>query len=511
MSSRQLPPGHPLAKATQPVAWSEFRYTSNEEQESRTVQAKDPYKLDFLFFNELVQYKCSCESYRRLNVTYFCRHCMALRCRSCVAHEVDSQYCQHCLEYIPTIDPKFQMNKCASCYQCPECLHLLSTSILSITPANSDQQQLQQPSDEVIKRTCQLVCEFCRWSSPTFTIEGSRITNNLDDVKIGNSNRIAELMNYYKATSHKEKTDKKKRRFHSRSGNTMDLLKKYGIDNTLSPKLFESLRARTNFHDKNSPSARYNLEPNSGEDSSIDEFKPAEARPVEELEKLDTDFYYSKDFNLENISSISQRLAQVELQPTKKEDFKPISKSLSVKRSLRCTECERNLCRSEYSPVSTRFKIQSAAYYHVPELKLRASSYPIKTKLNEDNIIEFTLQNQTLSNVRVKLDKILDEEQDKSYDIDLPPNELSIGPKDDTVDYEHVPLGLRPLNEETQVMFQSPFKIGFYIKIRPKIVTENLRISFRLSHDVTLLQNPRDNDKIERVHQTVRVTLGPVE
>lgn len=468
--------------------------------------------MDFLFHNDVVQYKCSCGQYKRLYNAYFCRHCMALRCRICVIHEVDSQYCQHCLEYIPTIDPKFQMNKCASCYQCPSCQHLLSTSVLSISPAISNQQLTSQsPDEQVVKRTCQLICEFCRWSSEKFVIEGSQIANSFADVEIKNGHRIDELMSFYKAVSQKEKNDKKKRRFHSRNCNTMDLLKKYGIDNTLSPKLFESLRARTNFQDKTyGPAAKRALsETKTSEDLAIEAFKPAIAF---EVEKKNMDFYYSQDFNLDNIGGIAQRLSQVELQPELVSDFKPISKSLSVKRSLRCKDCERNLCRNEYSPVSIRFKIQSAAYYHVPELRLRTDVYPVRLKLNEINIVEFSLQNHTLSRIKLKMSQVDEESRDNSYELKLPPNELSLGPKDDTIDYEHVPLQLRPLNEETQVTFSSPFKLGFFMKVKPLQKTrDKLSVEFLLSHDVLLIQNPRDNDKIERITHKVKVALGYVE
>lgn len=484
---------------------SEFRPRAGDELE-------DPYSMGFLFFNNIIQYKCSCDNYRRLNCTYFCRHCMALRCRSCVAHEVDSQYCQHCLEYIPTIDPKFQMNKCASCYQCPSCQHLLSTSIISISPPLSDQQQNQQ-QDEIVRRTCQLICEFCRWSSETFVIEGSRITNNLADFEVQNSKRIGDLISFYKAISQKEKADKKKRRFHSRSGNTMELLKKYGIDNTLSPQLFKSLSRRTTSYDKSSSATKYNLEQKTKEEQAIEDFEPAVAKEFDELEQTapSNEYYCRKEFNLQEISGIEQRLAQVEIQPDKVADFKPISKSLSVKRSLRCKECERNLCRSEYSPVSIKFKIQSAALYHIPELKLRSDTFPIKLKLHEDNIVEFVLQNQTLSNVKVKLDEIEAENNDEQYKLVLPRNELNLGPKDDTADYDYVPLNLRPLNEETQVIFQNQSKVGFYIKIRPKVRVSVLPVRFSVAHDVFLLQNPRETDKTERICHTVQVTLGPVE
>lgn len=477
---------------------SEYRHSGSSH---------DPYSLDSLFSNDVVRYKCSCDNLRRLYNLYFCRHCMALRCRSCVAHEVDSQYCQHCLEYIPTIDPKFQMNKCASCYQCPSCQHLLTTSVLST------KVEQQHQKDEVITRTCQYVCDFCRWSSRTFTHVGSKLIDDIADFEVPNNERILELISFYKAISQKEKDDKKKRRFHSRSGNTMDLLKKYGIHNTLSPKLLKSLGSRTTYHEKSNSATKPDQEPKSKEELAVEAFKPAEARELDELDKLDEKFYYDKEFVADQVSSIEQRLALVEIQPDRLVDFKPVSKSLSVKRSLRCKECERNLCRSEYSPVSIRFKIQLFAYCHIPELRIRSDVYPIELKEGQFNIIEFTLQNQTRSAVKTKLSQLQEEGDNSVYELVLPKNELNLGAKDDTADYEHVPFNIRPLNEETQVTFQSLFKIGFYIKVKPKKKVDILPIRFNLAHDILLLQNPRENDKIERTthNVVVEVLLGPVK
>lgn len=111
------------------------------------------------FVNERVQYECTCKLKRPITLTYFCRHCLELRCRNCVSNEVDSQYCQHCLEYIPTMDGKLKKNRCASCFQCPCCMHTLSTrSFLEQVPADDTQQM-------VTKKTFTLVCCFCKWTS----------------------------------------------------------------------------------------------------------------------------------------------------------------------------------------------------------------------------------------------------------------------------------------------------------------------------------------------------------
>lgn len=498
MMSRSPSISGPGSQKSQPRIPSEYRPTLHGNFEF------DPYKLNFLFTNDVVQYECSCSQFRRLSLTYLCRHCMKIKCRTCVGHEVDSQYCQHCLEYIPTIDPKFQMNKCASCYQCPSCHHLLSTSIISITPQSKEGQE--QQVGEILKKTCQLICEFCRWTSDTFVTEGSRGFNTLSDIDTPNLERINELISCYEAISQREKADKKRRRHHTPG--TIGLLKKYGIYNSLSPKLFESLRSRSTLYDKTHAS-KTSQDVKRDDEPEMDSLPSSKARDHTEIEPLDSDLYYSNKFDPGDISGIEQRLVQIELQPEKVADFMPISKSLSVKHFLRCKECEHALCRSEYSPVSIRFRIQSAAYYHIPELRLKSDTYPINLVMGTGNVIEFTLQNHTLSPIKVNFSQI--ESETELYELTLPPSDLNLSPKDDTTDYQHIPFNMRPLKKETQVTFQSLFKVGFYILVRPKVRTDFLSIKFTMTYDVLIPQNPRDNDKTEKISNVVQTKLGPVK
>lgn len=489
-----------------PCEYTPFLYNQISRSKS-DAGILDPSHMLNLFFNDSILYKCSCGTFKRLYSTYFCRHCMALRCRDCVSHEVDSQYCQHCLEYIPTIDPKFQKNKCASCYHCPSCFHLLSTTTLSISQPGEDAS-----SGEAIKKTCQLTCAFCRWSSETFTIfEASKVTNDLPEIEVPNIKRLEDLFEYFKALAQKEKSDKEKRRFHPRSGNAMHLLDKYGISASLSPKLTASLRAKS-YQGKTALSAQYNSELKNkiSEDKAISGFVPPVATDI--VEPLNAQRYYDNDFNLEMVSSIEQRLAQVELQPESLDSFRPISKSLSVKRSLRCKTCEHNLCRSEYSPVSIKFKIQLSAYYHVPELKFRPKKYPNLLKVNEINLIEMTIQNQTPNQVQVTFGHSADAQDDKSYELTLPPGDIKLGPKDETAEFEHIPMELVTSTEsnQSQVLYQKLYKAGFFLKVKPLSETVDLRCCFNMSHDIVVLQSPRDADRIEKMTHSVMVSLGKV-
>jgi dynactin-4 len=49
-----------------------------------------------------------------------------------------------------------------------------------------------------------------------------------------------------------------------------------------------------------------------------------------------------------------------------------------IKRSQRCRKCEHNLSKPEYNPSSIKFKIQLAAYYHVPEVVIFRVESPIR-------------------------------------------------------------------------------------------------------------------------------------
>merc|ERR1719452_114704 len=65
---------------------------------------------------------------------------------------------------------------------------------------------------------------------------------------------------------------------------------------------------------------------------------------------------------------MAQRLAQLEFQPELISQLFPKHKHLMIKRSQRCRRCEHNLSKPEYNPTSIKFKIQLAAYYHVPDI-----------------------------------------------------------------------------------------------------------------------------------------------
>merc|ERR1711981_1070718 len=91
---------------------------------------------------------------------------------------------------------------------------------------------------------------------------------------------------------------------------------------------------------------------------------------MEEVEKFDVESMFNHDdpVDLSSIATLEQRLAQIDIQPESVLKLYPRHKYLMIKRSQRCRRCEHNLGKPEYNPTSIKFKIQLAAYYHVPEL-----------------------------------------------------------------------------------------------------------------------------------------------
>ena len=119
---------------------------------------------------------------------------------------------------------------------------------------------------------------------------------------------------------------------------------------------------------------------------------PSVAKDISEIEgsPFDSDLI-SKPVDLCMINRLDQQLMQVDTQPCMAKDVFPRHKHLSVKRSQRCRQCEHNLSKPEYNPASIKFKIQLAAHYHIPDIKIfRLPSQVTSTQPNEE--IQFILK-----------------------------------------------------------------------------------------------------------------------
>lgn len=84
-----------------------------------------------------------------LSRLYFCDGCSRVVSRRDLAEDVDSYYCPHCLENMPSSEAMLYGMRCSKCWECPACS---STLTLCVLPSGAEQSYY-------------LACGYCRWSS----------------------------------------------------------------------------------------------------------------------------------------------------------------------------------------------------------------------------------------------------------------------------------------------------------------------------------------------------------
>ncbi|XP_066600544.1 dynactin subunit 4 [Prorops nasuta] len=304
--------------------------------------------MAYLCQPDYVRYACNCGSLKPISKIYFCRHCFMIRCGYCVCQEVDSHYCPNCLEILPTSEARLKKNKCSTCFYCPCCFQTLTTkaghapirSMLGDSEENKDVKATP-------KKIYYLFCSFCRWSSKDAGIPDQPVaTGSWPEYENPYTSRINALVDHHKilASREKQQTEKKKyptkRPFYQHETYglfTAALRKRIGRINIPNPNL------------------------------SSDEPPPAVAS--DSIEELPPEIF-TEEVDLTKITTLEQRLQHPDVQAEKINDLRPQHRQFLIKKSLRCRTCEHNVIKPNAGGGSIKFKIQLAAFYHVPEVKI---------------------------------------------------------------------------------------------------------------------------------------------
>jgi len=207
----------------------------------------------------------------------------------------------------------------------------------------------------VAKKVYYLACAFCRWTSRDIGLPDQNVASGgWPEQENLSSERITALLEHYRSIAQREKIEKESRRFLGRKLSYLQLSDKYGLTTVVA-------RKRAGLPPLSSMSG--------GREDVGRQVDIAPAEPVDLDEENDfPEDLMTEPLDLFNITSMSQRLAQLEFQPEKITELFPKHKHLMIKRSQRCRRCEHNLSKPEYNPTSIKFKIQLAAYYHVPDI-----------------------------------------------------------------------------------------------------------------------------------------------
>jgi len=289
-----------------------------------------------------------------------------------VSHEVDSHYCPNCMENMPSAEARLKKNRCANCFDCPHCSHTLSTRASSVAVPSQD-----DPGKMTAKKVYYLACAFCRWTSRDIGLQDQTVASGAWPEKPHpSSERITTLQEHYRGIAQREKMEKESRRFLGRKLSYLQLSDKFGLSSVVS-------RKRSGLSSLNLGSGMTGGREELGRPVEV---APADPVSFDEIQDLPAALL-TEPLDLFNVTTLDQRFAQLEFQPEQFSSIYPTHKHLMIKRSQRCRRCEHNLSKPEYNPTSIKFKIQLAAYYHVPEILL----YKVNS-LKMDTVSQFIIK-----------------------------------------------------------------------------------------------------------------------
>ncbi|CAL1613942.1 unnamed protein product [Knipowitschia caucasica] len=416
-----------------------------------------------------------------LSLLYFCRYCSELRSLECVSHEVDSHYCPSCLENMPSAEAKLKKNRCANCFDCPCCMHTLSTRATNIPAPLPD-----DPTKTTMKKAYYLACGFCRWTSRDVGMADKSVASGgWQEPENPHSQRINKLIEYYQPLAHREKQERDRKKMARRrqgmplafSQHTIHVVEKYGLGTRLQ-------RQRPG----GPLSGLAGLSLKEGEDQKEISIEPAQA--LDEVEPLPEDCY-TRPVNLPEVTTLKQRLLQPDFQPANASQLHPRHKHLLMKRSLRCRKCEHNLSKPEFNPTSIKFKIQLVAVSYIPEVRIM--SIPNLRFMKESQVL-LTLTNPVENVTRVTLAPCEEEDPDdinSTAKVMVPSKELVLAGKDAAAEYDELAEPQDFQDDPDIVAFRKSNKIGFFIKVIPqKEVDGDVTVSFKIRHDFRNLAAP---------------------
>uniref|UniRef100_A0A6I8NXE3 Dynactin subunit 4 n=1 Tax=Ornithorhynchus anatinus TaxID=9258 RepID=A0A6I8NXE3_ORNAN len=406
-----------------------------------------------------------------LSQLYFCRYCSELRSLECVSHEVDSHYCPSCLENMPSAEAKLKKNRCANCFDCPCCMHTLSTRATSIPTQLPD-----DPAKTTLKKAYYLACGFCRWTSRDVGMADKSVASGgWQEPENPHNQRMNKLIEYYQQLAQKEKIERDRKKLARRrnyvplafSQHTIHVVDKYGLGTRLQrPRAGAPI------------STLAGLSLKEGEDQKEIKIEPTQA--VEEVEPLPED-YYTRPVNLTEVTTLRQRLLQPDFQPVCASQLYPRHKHLLIKRSLRCRKCEHNLSKPEFNPTSIKFKIQLVAVSYIPEIRI-----------------------MSIPNLRYM--KVV-----------VPPKELVLAGKDAAAEYDELAEPQDFQDDPDIIAFRKANKVGVFIKVTPQREEGDVTVSFKMKHEFKNLAAPsrpvEEGDQgsdVTWLTQHVELSLGPL-
>ena len=92
-------------------------------------------------------------------------------------------------------------------------------------------------------------------------------------------------------------------------------------------------------------------------------------KATDQIEDLPEDIFCT-DLQLNKMPSLEAKLLEPSIQVESVDDYQPIHQQLIVKKSQRCRTCEHFVSKPDLSSSSIKFKMQSFASFHLPDIRV---------------------------------------------------------------------------------------------------------------------------------------------
>ncbi|XP_043264754.1 dynactin subunit 4 [Colletes gigas] len=297
---------------------------------------------------DYVRYVCNCGSLKPIYKIYYCRYCSKIRCGYCLCQEVDSHYCPNCMENYPLSEARLKKNKCSNCFECPCCFHTLSTRAghVPVRVTSAEREDVKDVKTTP-KKVYYLFCSLCRWTSRDAGIPDQSVaTGGWPEQENPHTSRINALIDYHKilASIEKQQSEKKNRPTRPFMPMAMFTITSAMVRKRIGQAAETPTRTQSNDH-------------------------PPPSVASEEVEELPAEIF-TDPVDITKITTLEQRLQHLDAQAEKVNELRPQNRQYLIRRSQRCRACDHILSKLDLCVQSIKFKIQLAAFYHVPEVRV---------------------------------------------------------------------------------------------------------------------------------------------
>eukprot|EP00743_Colponemidia_sp_Colp-15_P006239 GILK01006711.1.p1 GENE.GILK01006711.1~~GILK01006711.1.p1 ORF type:complete len:469 (+),score=68.02 GILK01006711.1:122-1408(+) len=420
-----------------------------------------------------VTYLCECQKRFPLSELYFCEQCSKVLCRLCLAEEIDSYYCPHCLENMPSSEAMLYLNKCSKCFECPSCFNTLSPVV------SSDQRYY-------------FTCQFCRWDSAILGL----VEERPDQL-------IVKAFSRERDGPHRHEAAKLIEKFRKISS---EVQKEKELQARLKRRSTIGLIVASASNRRQPPTGPWKWE--DMEAALVQKETQQKSKHVQTIAGQVTDnekvIQPDDPLDVSNVTTLQQRFTDPACQPSSLSELYPSRKQLLTRRSRRCRVCTRFVVKPEINPCAVPpFKKNNIAMSFIPRVSI--VQLP-SLNVGQPAALHLSFTNPLDSNVHISF--FVDEFADVSVVVPAVPSYL--GALNDLLEVnelwasEETPEGIEP--DDPKYVVQRQFnRVVFNFQITPSRETSDVEVTigWRLKY-----QNAMNQEQTVTV-QTV-LSLGRV-